>query len=80
MPPRVPPELRTALNPFIAALTDVAKKAITAAVDAALEDVEERVEDVKQRVSSARRKVRRRSKRDDAIVIEAGPKRRRPRE
>ena len=47
MPPRIPPEVMSALNPFLTAIAGVVKDTVQrtaeAAVDAALEEVETRV-------------------------------------
>jgi hypothetical protein len=77
MPPRVPPELQRALNPFLDALRDVVKRSAEAAVDTVLEEVETRAEDVRDRVTAARRNIGRRN----VVVVQSGsrPKKRRRR-
>lgn len=85
MPPRIPPEVLSALNPFLNALTgmvkDTARRAAEAAVDAALEEVETRVEDIGRRVSTARRNIKEKPAPVGvgAVVVEGTPRAKRRR-
>ena len=79
-PPRISPELRRALNPFLDALrgvvTDVVKRSAEAAVDTVLEEVEARVENVRDRVTNARANIGRRkpARVDQDTVVVVGPR------
>lgn len=76
MPPRrMPPELTSALAPFLEGLKglvkDVVVRSAEAALDTALEETEARVEGVAKRISGARQKLKKPKRRagDDAEVV-----------